>query len=182
MITYLQSRCTGLPADRHQKSAAVIDQPEKLFQPVLISVSDLVEQRVRGKQEVLSQIQYLISGCPQVSFHTLQVFTEPLKPAEHGTERWIILRIQVIWKNYFVQDTGDHLCLIVFIGNKAVRKFIVISMAVLTAEPANHQLLLSAAFLFADTWSGISVVERSLTYGTNMGVLTALNKKHQNPP
>ena len=54
----------------------------------------------------------------------------------------------VIWKNYFVQDTGDHLCLIVFIGNKAVRKFIVISMAVLTAEPANHQLLLSAAFLF----------------------------------
>ena len=56
------------------------------------------------------------------------------------------------------------------------QEFIVISMAVLTAEPANHQLLLSAAFLFADTWSGISVVERSLTYGTNMGVLTALNK------
>lgn len=58
----------------------------------------------------INPIQYLISGCPQVSFHTLQVFTEPLKPAEHGTERWIILRIQVIWKNYFVQDTGDHLC------------------------------------------------------------------------
>ena len=37
-------------------------------------------------------------------------------------------------------------------------------------------------YLFADTWSGISVAERSLTYGTNMGVLTALNKKHQNPP
>ena len=30
------------------------------------------------------------------------------RQAEHGTERWIILRIQVIWKNYFVQDTGDH--------------------------------------------------------------------------
>ena len=141
-----------------------------------MSTDDTFIKQQWQDQEALSQIQYLISGCPQVSFHTLQVFTEPLKPAEHGTERWIILRIQVIWKNYFVQDTGDRLCLIVFIGNKAVRKFIVISMAVLTAEPADHQLLLSAAFLFADTWSGISVVERSLTYGTNMGVLTALNK------
>ena len=43
-------------------------------------------------------------------------------------------------------------------------------------------LRLSAVFLFADTWPGISVAERSLAYGTNMGVLTALNKKHQNPP
>lgn len=57
-----------------------------------------------------------------------------------------------------------------------------ISMAVLTAEPADHQLLLSAAFLFADAGSGISVAERSLTDRANMGVLTALNKKHQNPP
>ena len=59
---------------------------------------------------------------------------------------------------------------------QAVRKFIVISMAVLTAEPADHQLLLSATFLFTDAWSGISVAERFPTYGTNMGVLTALNK------
>jgi len=59
---------------------------------------------------------------------------------------------------------------------QAVRKFIVISMAVLTAEPADHQLLLSATFLFTDAWSGVSVVERFPTYGTNMGVLTALNK------
>ena len=171
-----------LPADRHQKSAAVIDQPENPFQPVLISVSDLVEQRVRGKQEFLSQIQHLISGCPQISFHTLQVFTKPLKPAEHGTERWIILRIQIPRKNHSIQDTGDHLCLIVFVRHKAVRKFIVISMAVLTAEPADHQLLLSAAFLFTDAWPGVSIAERSLTYRANMGVLTALNQKHQNPP
>ena len=72
-----------------------------MFQPVLISVSDRVEQRVRGKQEALSQIQYLISGCPQVSFHTLQVFTEPLKPAEHGVEGRIILRVQVFRKDNF---------------------------------------------------------------------------------
>ena len=147
-----------------------------MFQPVLTSVSDLVEQQVGSKQEFLSQIQYLISDCPQVPFYTLQVFTKPLKPAEHGVEGRIILRVQVFRKDNFIQNTSNHLCFVVFIGNKTVRKFIVISMAVLTAEPANHQLLLSAAFLFADTWSGISVVERSLTYGTNMGVLTALNK------
>lgn len=121
-------------------------------------------------------MQYLISDCPQVSFYTLQVFTKPLKPAEHGTEGRIILRIQVIRKDHFIQNTGNHLCFVVLIRNKAVRKFIVIAMAILTAEPADHQMLFHSAFLFSDAWTGVHVTEHSLTDRAQMGVLTALNK------
>lgn len=46
--------------------------------------------------------------------------------------------------------------------HKAVRKFIVIAMAVQTSEPTDHQTFLHAAFLFADTRTRIPVTEHSL--------------------
>lgn len=66
--------------------------------------------------------------------------------------------------------------------HKAVRKFIVIAMAVQTSEPTDHQTFLHTTFLFADAWTGVSIAEYPLANRTKMGVLTALNKKHQNPP
>ena len=42
--------------------------------------------------------------------------------------------------------------------------------------------LLHTTFLFADAWTGVSIAEYPLANRTKMGVLTALNKKHQNPP
>lgn len=103
---------------------------------------------------------------------------ESLKPAAHSTERWIILRVQVIWKNHFIQNTGNHLCFVVFIGNKTVRKFIMVAMAVLTSEPADHQMLLHSTFLFSDAWTGISIAKYPMANRTKMGFLAALNKKH----
>jgi hypothetical protein len=70
----------------------------------------------------------------------------------------------------------------VLIRDKTVGQFIVVTMAVTAAEPADHQLLLSATFLFADAWAGVSVTKISLAERTYRGVLTALNKKHRNPP
>ena len=66
--------------------------------------------------------------------------------------------------------------------HKAVRKFIVIAMAVQTSEPTDHQTFLHTTFLFADAWTGVSIAEYPLANRTKMGVLTALNKKRQNPP
>lgn len=60
--------------------------------------------------------------------------------------------------------------------------FIVVAMAVLTSEPADHQTFLHTTFLFADAWTGVSIAEYPLANRTKRGVLTALNKKHQNPP
>ena len=78
-------------------------------------------------------------------------------------EQNLHLRVQVIWKNHFIQDTGNHLCFVVFIGNKAVGKFIVIATTVLTSEPADHQAFLYSTFLFTDAWTGVPVTEHSLT-------------------
>ena len=52
----------------------------------------------------------------------------------------------------------------------------------LGAEPADHQSFLHATFLFTDARTGVSITERALANWTTMGVLTALNKKHQYPP
>ena len=71
--------------------------------------------------------------------------------------------------------------IIMFIGNKTVRKFIVITMTVLASEPADHQTFPRSALLFADARTGIPVTEHSLTDRAYMGVLTALNKKHRYP-
>ena len=57
-----------------------------------------------------------------------------------------------------------------------------VAMTVLASEPADHQMLLHSAFLFSDTWTGVSIAEYPMANRTKMGVLTALNKKHQNPP
>ena len=121
-------------------------------------------------------MKQLISGCPQVSFYTLKIFIKPLKPSDHSVDGWIILRVQIIRKDHFIQNAGDHLCFVVFVRHKTVRKLIVISAAVLAAEPADHQSFLHATFLFTDAWTGVSLTERALANRTKMGVLTALNK------
>lgn len=57
-----------------------------------------------------------------------------------------------------------------------------VAMTVLASEPADHHTLPRSALLFTDARTGVSITERALANWTKMGVLTALNKKHQNPP
>ena len=74
-----------------------------------------------------------------------------------------VLLSRIFRKDNFIQNTGNHLCFVVFIGNKTVRKFIVVAMTVLTSKPADHQTFPRSALLFADAGTGIPVTEHSLT-------------------
>lgn len=65
------------------------------------------------------------------------IFTESLQPAEHGSEGWVVFRIQVIRLYNTVQHSGDHFCFVVLIWHKTIRKLIMIGVAVLTMKPSD---------------------------------------------
>ena len=106
----------------------------------------------------------------------MQVFTKPLKPAEHGVEGRIILRVQVFRKDNFIQNTSNHLCFVMFIGDKTVRKFIVITMTVLASEPDSENRMARAMYKLAVETSKLSHVI-AYSHGVDEEALKKLQAK-----
>lgn len=85
-------------------------------------------------------------------------------------------------KGTSIKNSWYNLSFIMLIRGEAIRKFIMIGMAVFTSETSYHQTLLTSAFFPSDTYAWIPVGKNPLTSGTYMAGHTALNKKHLNSP
>ncbi len=77
----------------------------------------------------------------------------------------LILRIVIIRSDHLVEDTGNDICSIVLIRNKAVRQLIVNPVAAGTLEPPDNERFPLASFTLSDPLPRIPVVQGSTATG-----------------
>ena len=123
----------------------------------------------------------LIRHSAEISLDALQVLLEPLDPEQHSRTTWVVFGIQVVRRDDLLENTADHLTVVVLIRQHHTRQFIVNLHAFAAPEPADHQPLACTAFALHDAALAVTVDQLATTGRARRDGIIALNIKNRLP-
>ena len=126
-------------------------------------------------------VEQFIRHSAEISLDALQVLLEPLDPEQHSRTTWVVFGIQVVRRDDLLENTADHLTVVVLIRQHHTRQFIVKLQAFAAPEPADHQPLAGTAFALHDTALAITVDQLATTGRARRDGIIALNIKNRLP-
>jgi len=122
-----------------QGTATVVNDSQGALQPVLKRIAHSIQERLGSKEGICTEMEELLASPSQGTLYIRQIGVQPGKPAQHGLHARIILSIIVCRSNNSVQNARNCLSIIMLIGHEAIRKLIMISAAVLTAQSVDEK-------------------------------------------
>lgn len=105
----------------------------------------------------------LIRHSAEISLDALQILLQPLEPEQHSRTTWVVFRIQVVRRDDLLENTADHLTVVVLVRQYYTGELIVKLHAFAAPEPADHQPLPGTAFALHDTALAITVDQLATT-------------------
>lgn len=92
----------------------------------------------------------LIRHSAEISLDALQILLQPLEPEQHSLTTWVVFGIQVVRRDDLLENTADHLTVVVLVRQYYTGELIVKLRAFAAPEPADHQPLPGTAFALHD--------------------------------
>ena len=123
----------------------------------------------------------LIRHSAEISLDALQILLQPLEPEQHSLTTWVVFGIQVVRRDDLLENTADHLTVVVLVRQYYTGELIVKLHAFAAPEPADHQPLPGTAFTLHDAALAVTVDQLATTGRARRDGIIALNIKNRLP-
>ena len=122
-----------------------------------------------------------IRHSAEISLDALQILLQPLEPEQHSLTTWVVFGIQVVRRDDLLENTADHLTVVVLVRQYYTGELIVKLHAFAAPEPADHQPLPGTAFALHDAALAVTVDQLATTGRARRDGIIALNIKNRLP-